>query len=289
MLKSIVAVLESWEIDFKMILAKVLLGLTILLIFYIIGKLTKKAAYKINSKVLTKHKDIQVILSKIIYYFFLFIGYYLFLQVIGLEQYFVKLLAGAGIVGIIAGFALKDIASNAFSGLLLFFEKPYQKGDWVQVDGHCGQVVDVGILTTAVKNKTGQEIYVSNQLIYSGTFINYSTYSKRAIQLQTEIEQFFDLDKVKTLLGTELKKITTFDQSQNIKFYIDSISSNGSFSLTIFFWVLFEQEEQFLQTISDTIVKVKQVSLDNQINIINTKWISDEEDSTSAGNFGAND
>ena len=232
---------------------------------------------------------LKSILFTFLYFFFLFIGCYLFLQIIGLEQYFVKLLAGAGIVGIIAGFALKDNASNAFSGLLLFFEKPYKKGDWVQVDGHCGEVVNVGVLTTAVKNKTGQEIFVSNQLIYSGTFVNYSTYNNRAIRLQTDIEQFFDLDKVRTLLTNELKTISTFDPSKEIKYYVDSISIDGSFSLEIFFWVIFTNEEDFLKTISDTLIHIKKVSSENNINIINTKWISDEEDSTSAGNFGAND
>ncbi|MCI0922708.1 mechanosensitive ion channel family protein [Sphingobacterium rhinopitheci] len=289
MFESIIKIIDSWEIDIKILLAKLILGLTVLLIFYAIGKSTKSLAYKINSKLLVKYKDLQIILSKAIYFFFLFIGCYLFLQIIGLEQYFVKLLAGAGIVGIIAGFALKDIASNAFSGLLLFFEKPYKKGDWVQVDGHCGEVVNVGVLTTAVKNKTGQEIFVSNQLIYSGTFVNYSTYNNRAIRLQTDIEQFFDLDKVRTLLTNELKTISTFDPSKEIKYYVDSISIDGSFSLEIFFWVIFTNEEDFLKTISDTLIHIKKVSSENNINIINTKWISDEEDSTSAGNFGAND
>lgn len=289
MFTSIIKILESWEIDIKTILAKLILGLTILLIFYIIGKLSKHVAYKINSKVLSKRKDLQVILAGIIYYFFLFIGYYIFLQIIGLEQYFVKLLAGAGIVGIIAGFALKDIASNAFSGLLLFFEKPYKAGDYVQVDGHFGKVEKVGLLTTAITNKTGQQVFVSNQLIYSGAFVNYSTYNKRAIRLQADVEQFFDLVKIKTLFGDQLKTIKTFDPSQNVNFYVDSISSNGNFSLEISFWVAFDNEENFLKTISDTIVNIKQVSIDNKINIINTRWITDEDDSTSAGNFGAND
>lgn len=289
MFTSIIKILESWEIDIKTLLAKLILGLTVLLIFYIIGKLTRHLAYKINSKVLARHQDLQVMLSAIIYYFFLLVGYYLFLQIIGLEQYFVKLLAGAGIVGIIAGFALKDIASNAFSGLLLFFEKPYKSGDYVQVDGHFGKVEKVGLLTTAITNKTGQQVFVSNQLIYSGAFVNYSTYQKRAIRLQADVEQFFDLDKIKTLYGDQLKTIKTFDPSQGINFYVDSISSNGNFSLEVFFWVQFDNEPNFLKTISDTIVSIKQVSIDNKINIINTSWISDEIDSTSAGSFGAND
>lgn len=289
MIKSILKILESWEIDIQVISAKLILGLSVLLVFYTLGKILKHVTFKINSRILSKYSDIQRIISVTIYYFFLLIGYYLFLKIIGLEQYFVNLLAGAGIIGIIAGFALKDIASNAFSGMLLFLEKPYKKDDWIQVDGHFGNVVKVGLLTTSIKNKNGQLVFISNQLIYSGAFINYSTFSKRGIRLQTDVEQFFDLNQIKILLGTQLKTIKTFVEDQNVHFYVNSISNNGNFSLEIFFWVYFDNEENFLNTISDTIVNIKQVSLDNKINIINTQWISDEDNSTSSGAYGTGD
>ncbi len=289
MIKAIIKIIESWEIDFKAFLAKFIIGITVFVIFLIFGKISKHIFSKINSKILVKHKDLQLVLSYLIYFFFIFVGFYIFLEVIGFEQYFVKLLAGAGIIGIIAGFALKDIASNTFSGLLLFFEKPYKTGDWVQVDSHCGKVVRVGVLTTSVMNKSGQLIFVSNQLIYSGTFINYSSFEKRAIRLHCEIQQFFDLDKIKSLLINKLKTIDNFVESEEIKFYVESIKSDGSFKLEIFFWVIFSSEETFLKTISDTIIHLKKISTDNSITIINTKWISDEKDRTSAGDYGAND
>jgi len=287
MLKTILKVLESWEIDLQEFSAKLILGLFVLLIFYILGKVFKKLAFKINRKVLSKYYDVQLIFSACIYYFFLITGYYFFLKIIGLEQYFVKLLAGAGIIGIIAGFALKDIASNAFSGMLLFLEKPYRKNDWVQVDGHFGKVLKVGLLTTSIVNKTGQQVYISNQLIYSGAFINYSAFNKRGVRLQTDVEQFFDLKLIKNLLGNQIKNIKTFVPDQEVHFFVNSISNNGNFSLEIFFWVYFDNEQNFLNTISDTIVNIKQVSIDNNINIINTEWISDEDNTTSSGAYGA--
>jgi len=285
-IKSIIDILDNWEIDFKAFLAKLVLGLSILLIFYIIGKLTKHLAYKINSKVLSKHKDLQSILSGIIYYFFLLIGYYLFLQVIGLEQYFVKLLAGAGIVGIIAGFALKDIASNAFSGLLLFFEKPYVVNDWIQIDGHFGKVLKVGLLTTWMTNKSGQIVYISNQLIYSGVFINYTTLNKRVIRFQADIESYFDIDELRKLFNNSLKNVKNFVASEEIIFLVKSIGVDGNFTLDISFWVTFSNEKEFINSVSDVMILVKKISVDNKFNIINTVWISDEDNNSSAGMYG---
>lgn len=286
MIESIIKIIGSWEVDFKAFMAQLILGLAILLIFYILGRLTKHLAYKINSKVLSKHKDIQVILSNLFYYFFLLIGYYLLLKVIGLEQYFVKLLAGAGIVGIIAGFALKDIASNAFSGLLLFIKKPYINKDWIQIDGHYGKVLNVGILTTSITNKTGQVVYVSNQLIYSGVFINYSDNKKRGISIKTDVIQYFDLEKIKELLNFKLKDLKTFLATESFDVLVSSISSTGDYTIIISFWVNFDDQKDFSQTISDAIAIIKQSSIQNNIKIINTSWLSDENDMTSAGLYG---
>lgn len=286
MYKSVLNILESWEIDIKQLLAKLILGLIVLALFYILGKVTKRLAYKINAKIFAKHADWQKMLSTFIYYFFVVIGYYLFLEILGLEQYLIKLLAGAGIVGIIAGFALRDIASNAFSGLLLIIEKPYKKGDWIQVDGQYGQVNNVGILTTALINRTGQQVYVSNQLIYSGAFLNYSVFQKRGIRIQTDIIQYFDLEQLRALLGEQLKKVSSFVPNQNIHFFVNSISKEGNYAIEISFWVLFDNEPNFLKALNDTFVCIKQVAIDNKIDIVNTVWVSGEENSTAAGDFG---
>lgn len=289
MIESLIKILKSWEINFKDFTAQLILGLAVLLIFYIIARLTRQVAYKINSQALKKHKDLQTILSKIIYYFIMLMGYYLFLQTIGLEQYFVKILAGAGIVGIIAGFALKDIASNAFSGLLLFIEKPYINNDWIQIDGHYGKVIKVGLLTTSMTNKTGQIIYISNQLIYSGVFINYSDKGTRGVRLKTDLLDFFDMEKIKDLLSEKLKTLPQYVAREDIDIAVSSISPNGDFTIEILFWVNFNSEKDYLKTLSDTLVIVKQCGIDNNIKMVNTTWLSDEDNNSSAGMYGNGD
>ncbi len=283
---SLIKVFKSWEFDAEEIGAKLIIALLILLIFFLIARLSRKIFLKLNSNLLSKHPDVLNLLSKIIYYIFLILGYFLFLQVVGLEQYFSKILAGAGIVGIIAGFALKDIASNAFSGLLLFIKKPYVKGDWVQLDGHYGKVELVGWLTTALSNKTGQEIYISNQLIYSGTFMNYSKYKKRRICLQADVQNFIDVPKLKQLLNDETSKFSNLLPNNLINFYVTKIGVDGGFSFELLYWIHFDEGHNFRDSISKALLMINNIGLNNSITIKNITWQSDEEDETSAERFG---
>jgi len=283
MIESVLKILESWEIDIKTIFAKLIIASIVFFIFYVLGRIGKHIAYRLNSKLLSKHPDLQKIFSEFVYYFFLFVGAYLFLKVVGLEQYFTKILAGAGIVGIIAGFALKDIASNAFSGLLLFIEKPFKKGDWIQVDGHFGQITHIGLLTTILANRNGQEVFISNQLIYSGAFINYK---KRGVKIQANVLQCPDLQTFKNRLLTEIAQLKNLIAKDEIQFYVTSIGINNSFTFELFFWVSFGEESAFQAAVSDTILVMNQISKEDNIAIVNTKWISDEDNTTSSGDFG---
>ncbi len=49
------------------------------------------------------------------------------------------LLTGIGITGFTIGFALKEIATNFLSGVMLVFGKPFKKGQWLKVLGPSGQ------------------------------------------------------------------------------------------------------------------------------------------------------
>lgn len=62
-----------------------------------------------------------------------FSGVVLALEILNLASFITHMLAGAGIIGIIAGFALKDVASNAFAGFLLKSQRPFEVGQWVNI------------------------------------------------------------------------------------------------------------------------------------------------------------
>lgn len=61
-----------------------------------------------------------------------------------------NMVALLGAAGLAIGFALKDYASSLIAGVVAAFEQPYRPGDWVELDGHYGEVVHVGMRTVAL-------------------------------------------------------------------------------------------------------------------------------------------
>lgn len=55
-----------------------------------------------------------------------------------------------GAAGLAIGFALKDYASSLIAGVVSAFEQPYRPGDWIEIGGHYGEVVHVGMRTVAL-------------------------------------------------------------------------------------------------------------------------------------------
>ncbi|ETN96634.1 mechanosensitive ion channel domain-containing protein [Zhouia amylolytica] len=118
---------------------KLILAILVILIFALIANTIKNLCLRVYKKVFKNHYlNIERILASTFYVLFFALGIFLALNILGLEKPLEKLLAGAGIVSIVAGFAFKDIASNVFSGLLVDLQRPYNIGDWVEIDGNYG-------------------------------------------------------------------------------------------------------------------------------------------------------
>lgn len=249
-------ILKNWEESVVEYLPKIFLSILVLTAFIFIAKLAKRISIKIYSKSSITHSNITNIIASFIYFFFILSGFFIALKIVGLEQMLTHLLAGAGIIGIIAGFAFKDIASNIFAGLLLKIQHPFKKGDWVQIDDKYGVINEVGWITTVIKTVPGQEVFVPNQVIYSTTFTNFSTYHKRRIILETGVSYGDDLEHVKQVALDEVKKVEELLPNEDIDFYFTGIGGS-SYNFQLRFWIKFHDNNDFQRAMSDIIIKIK--------------------------------
>lgn len=256
MINSLKEILQNWEVSVLGYIPKLFLALIVLLLFVFLAKTAKKIGLKIYAKSIKVHPEIASIIGSIIYFFFILSGTFLALKIVGLEQMLAHLLAGAGIVGIIAGFAFKDIASNIFAGLLLKIQNPFKKGDWVSIDNCYGVVEQVGWITTTVKTVPGQEVFVPNQMIYSSTFSNFSTYQKRRVILETGVSYGDNLELVKSIAKDEVKKINELLPEEDVDFYFTEIG-NSTYNFQLRFWIKFENNNDYQNAMSDIIMHIK--------------------------------
>lgn len=139
------------------------------------------------------------------------------------------LVAGLGIGGIIVTLAAQDTAKNVFAGLVIFLDKPFIVGDWIQMDTFEGTVEDITFRSTRVRTFENALLNIPNSIISNASIINWSKMEKRryranlCIEIDTPLEK---LDKFKTRVQDMLQaREAIYDDSIIVKF--DNITDNG--------------------------------------------------------------
>jgi small-conductance mechanosensitive channel len=107
------------------------------------------------------------------------IGIVLALDLLDATTLVSALLGSAGVVGLVAGFAFKDIAENYVAGILLSLRRPFAPGDHLAVDKYDGKVVALTSRATLLLTLEGNTVSLPNSLVFKSVVTNYSQNPKR--------------------------------------------------------------------------------------------------------------
>lgn len=97
-------------------------------------------------------------------------------------------LGSAGVVGLVMGFAFKDIAENYIAGILLSLRRPFAPGEHVKIDGNEGRVVALSSRATQLMTLEGNELRLPNALVFKAIILNYSRNPKRRFDFTITID-----------------------------------------------------------------------------------------------------
>lgn len=139
------------------------------------------------------------------------------------------LVAGLGISGVIVTLAAQDTAKNLFGGIVIFLDKPFVVGDWIEISEYEGTVEDITFRSTRVRTFENSLVNIPNSVIANVSIINWSKMEKRryktnlCIQIDTPLEKLEKFQKrVKEMLQ---ERDAIYDDSIIVKF--DEIKDNG--------------------------------------------------------------
>ncbi|MFT7525563.1 MAG: small-conductance mechanosensitive channel [Arenicella sp.] len=117
-------------------------------------------------------------------------------------------LAGAGIFGIAIGLAAQETLSDIISGIFLIADRPIRLGDRIVIEkigkhwGGWGDVVDIGLRRTMIRNTDGVIVNYPNSALVKSTIKNFSFDPqpvRARVRFQTDYSADIDLVKQTTI------------------------------------------------------------------------------------------
>jgi small conductance mechanosensitive channel len=103
------------------------------------------------------------------------------------------LVAGLSIAGLGLGFALQGILGDLVAGLYLTTMRPFQVGEYLELLGVQGEVVDIGLLATTLRPADASHIVIPNKKIIGEILHRFGT--ARQLVLRVTVKSGADLDR----------------------------------------------------------------------------------------------
>ena len=106
------------------------------------------------------------------------------------------LVAGLGIGGVIVTLAAQDTAKNLFGGFVIFIDKPFVVGDWIEMSPYEGIVEDITFRSTRVRTFENSIVNIPNSIISDTSIVNWSKMEKRRYKTNLCIQKDTPLEKL---------------------------------------------------------------------------------------------
>ena len=161
----------------------------------------------------------------------LIVGLLLIFQNLGFEVG--SLLAGLGIGGAAIALASKDTIANLFGSIVIFVDRPFQVGDWVEIGDQEGTVEAVGLRVTRIRTFANSLITVPNSQLTTTPINNWSRMRKRRIKLTIGVTYSATPEQLEAAVAA-IREILQTDRRVSQDFMLVNFTNFGASSLDIF-------------------------------------------------------
>ena len=185
-----------------------------------------------------------------------------------LEINLTGLIAGLGLGGVIVTLAAQDTAKNLFGGVVIFIDKPFVVGDWIEMDNYEGTIEDITFRTTRIRTFENALVNIPNAIIADASVTNWSKMEKRRYKTNLCVELDTPLEKLE-LLKTRIEKMlqereSVYDDSIIVRF--DQISDNG-INILIYTYTNSVDYASYLKEVEDINMKIMKILREEDIKL----------------------
>lgn len=90
-----------------------------------------------------------------------------------------SIIAAIGAAGLAIGLAMQGALSNVAAGVMIILFRPFKLGDFIEVDGEMGTVMDINLNNTVLAGLSNLKVIIPNSEVWGNTITNYSSFDTR--------------------------------------------------------------------------------------------------------------
>jgi len=124
------------------------------------------------------------------------------------------LVTGLGISGIAIAFAAQSILTDLFNYFTIFFDKPFDIGDFIITGEYRGTIEHIGVKTTRIRSLSGEQLIISNTDLVNSRINNYKRMQQRRINFNFGLTYDTPLSKLKKVPGIIEETIKNIDKTE---------------------------------------------------------------------------
>ncbi len=138
-----------------------------------------------------------------------------------------SIIAILGAAGLAIGLALQGMLANIAAGVMLLFLRPFKLGDFVVAGSISGEVTEIGLFSTELKDADGIFVVAPNSQIWSSVITNYTRNPIRRVRILIGISYDDDIDQASAVL----EKIASADdrvlEDQGVTTFVSSLGDSA--------------------------------------------------------------
>lgn len=229
-----------WAVGF---VPRLIIAIFLLLFFWIIYRVVRKVLVG-GMRAAGMDPSICDMLGQILRWLILGFGFIIAGNQVGIQ--IAALLTGVSIIGLAVGFAAQESISNFIAGVMIFWDKPFKPGDWIEIEEHLAQVKRVTFRSTRLENLDGDVVIIPNTKMLSETVINKTTNPVTRCNVPIGIAYKESIARAREVLLKLVAEDARIAKKPEPEVVVKSLNAS-SVDLMLHFWIREEKYEDAMQ------------------------------------------
>ncbi len=139
-----------------------------------------------------------------------------------------KILTALGLGSVAIGFAFKDVFENFLAGILILLREPFRLGDYVESNGIDGQIEEITVRDTHIRQTDGQLVVMPNALLFKNPVTVRTNKDFRRTTIICGVAYGEDVDEARDVIAQAVKKLDSVrDDVRDIQIFAREFNSSS--------------------------------------------------------------